>query len=589
MSGDHCKSASDLGVPMVALGLLYRRGYFRQTIDADGVQQHSYAVSDFARLGMLPVASPSGGELTVSIPFPDREVKAKVWTIDVGRVPLLLLDTDTADNHRADRPITSLLYVRGREMRLAQELILAVGGARALDALGITPSVWHLNEGHSALLQVERLARRAQADGGESLEKGLLEVRRSTAFTTHTQVAAGHETFDEELATRHLRALVEGRSLSADACLRLGWAQPGQASQSFNLSALALRTSAWVNGVSELNAEVSDEAWSHLRAHADVPKIEAITNGVHVPTWQGGEIAELLAPAIANGSGVLEASAQERILELSDLRVWDAHRAQKSHLGAFVRSRMLRQFGRHGRSPEALRDVDNLFDEKVLTLGFARRFATYKRADLLFRDIERTRSLFMDDDQPLQIVLAGKAHPADRPGQELIQKIFALGQDPSLRSRVLFLEDFDLEVARMLVQGVDVWLNTPRRPLEACGTSGMKAAINGVLNCSILDGWWQEGFAGDNGWAIDGGSFTTEAEQDEADSEALYRVLAQEIKPLFYERDENGLPPRWVSMMKRSIATGLIGFSSRRMVADYVTRAYMPLAVEAGSQEPPTP
>ena len=568
LSGDHCRSASDLGVPLVAVGLLYRRGYFRQTIDAHGRQQHTYAEVDVANAGLRPVAAATGGELMVEVPMPGRVVLARVWTVAVGRVPLLLLDTDHPANHAADRPITGLLYVQGREMRLAQEVVLGVGGVRALAELGIEPSVWHLNEGHSALLQLERL----RLHGGEP---GLAAVRSTTAFTTHTQVAAGHETFHRDVADPYLDALLADSPLHPGAARKLG-AASGDGGDDLNLTVLALRTASRVNGVSRLNARISDELWRDLPGMEGEIAVEAITNGVHLPTWLGDEMRELLAPALHSAAG--EAEVRAAIESIPDDRLWRAHREQKAQLVRFVRARLRRQYARHGRSPEELRRLDSTFDPDVLTLGFARRFATYKRAELLFRDLERTRSLFSHERRPVQIVLAGKAHPADRPGQSLVRRIFRLTQDGVLRGRVFFLEDYDLDVAYALVQGVDVWLNTPRRPLEACGTSGMKAAANGVLNCSILDGWWDEAFDGENGFAIAGGEHGSEADQDRADAQALHDVLEIQVAPRFYSRGEHGLPHEWIATMRRSIATAVVGFSSDRMVRDYVERVYAPLA-----------
>lgn len=580
LSGDHLKSASDLGLPLVGLGLLYRSGYFRQTLDADGVQQHSYPPTDYQRLGARPVANRRGGTLTVDVPFPGREVTAKVWLLQVGRVPLLLLDSDVPQNDPADRPIASVLYVRGREMRLAQELLLGVGGARALAALDIEPAVWHLNEGHSSLLQLERLLGQTGGDG-ERLDAALADCRARTAFTLHTPVPAGHESFDRDLARRYLEPWSERLGVSTERLLALGHGDHGAPDQPLNLTALALRTSRFVNGVSKLNAEVSDPNWRHIRVETapEDPSIRAITNGVHLPTWVGVEIRDLLTETVGSDWARRSvAELTEAVDAVPDERLWRAHGQQKERLARFARRRLLKQYARHGRSPDRLRAIERLFDPAVLTLGFARRFATYKRADLLFSDIHRVRGLLGHREMPMQVIFAGKAHPMDRPGQELIQHIFNLSQEADLAGRVFFLEDYDLLIGRMLVQGVDVWLNTPRRPNEASGTSGMKAAMNGVLNCSILDGWWPEGYDGDNGWAIDAGSFADAAEQDRADTLALYETLERRVAPLYYERDEAGLPRRWLAMMKHSIATTAPAFSSDRMVEDYLERAYLPLA-----------
>lgn len=584
LSGDHCKSASDLGLPMVAVGLAYTHGYFQQTIDADGVQQHFYPEYDFTRLPIRPVADPKGGgELRIVVPLPGREVQARVWVAEVGRVALLLLDTRLPENDPADRPITGQLYVRGRAMRLAQEILLGVGGVRALAALSIEPECWHINEGHSALLQLERLRQRIEAaDGSRSLGSFVEEVRRDVVFTTHTPVPAGNEQFDRDLVERYLEPWSEVLG-GLDGFIALGNADPRSEGGAFNLTALGLNTSRWANAVSKLNAEVTSRMWGQLELPRAVgePVIAPITNGIHTSTWVGEEMGALFAKTLGRDwqSHLLDEAAWQPIRKVANAEVWNAHQAQKSRLGRFVRQQTRRQLARHGSSPEELRQADALFDEEVLTIGFARRFATYKRAKLLFSKLDRLRDLLRDPHRPLQILLAGKAHPADRAGQSLIQEIFALSQTEDFRGRVFFLEGYDMKIGRMLVQGVDVWLNTPRRPMEASGTSGQKAAMNGVLNCSILDGWWPEGYEGDNGWAIDEAEVSEELndeEQDRHDAEELYRLLAEEITPAYYRREGDRPPADWVERMKASIATATPRFSSHRMVRDYVELSYLP-------------
>ena len=576
LSGDHAKTASDLGLPFVGVGLLYRHGYFRQTVDAEGLQQHTYPDYDLSRLPVRPAAAAEGGELRVEVPLPGREVSARVWVAQVGRVPVLLLDTDVPENDPADRPITGILYVSGREMRLAQEVVAGIGGVRALEALGIEPAVWHINEGHCALLQLERLIRELDRQPA-TLAAGLAKVRRDAVFTTHTPVPAGNEIFDASVARPHLEGLAERLGVGAETLAALGDAGRGDAG-TFNMTALALRTSRTANAVSRLNAEVSAEMWSALTASGEAPEIQPITNGVHVPTWVGPEMEALFRRSVGEDwpERLLDREAWEAILQLPDAELWRAHEQQKERLGRFVRSRVLRQLARHGRSPEELRRVGQFFDPSALTIGFARRFATYKRAKLAFSDLDRLRALLADTDRPLQFLFAGKAHPADRPGQELIQQIFELSQGEGRDGTVVFLEDYDMEVGRMMVQGVDLWLNTPRRPMEASGTSGQKAALNGVLNFSILDGWWPEAFDGSNGWAIRAESEgETEAEQDRLEADALYSLLEDEILPTFHDRGESGLPERWIAMMKRSIALVTPHFSSSRMVRDYVELSYL--------------
>jgi len=580
LAGDHLKSASDLGLPLVAVGLLYRNGYFHQTIDADGRQQHLYPENDFARLPVRPAAGATGREVVVQIPLVDREIGVQVWICQVGRVPLVLLDTDLRENDSADRPITSMLYTPGREMRLLQEIVLGVGGAKALEALGIEPRAWHMNEGHSALFQFERL-RRAVAAGAD-FDAAVESLRRRSAFTTHTPVQAGNETFEPAVARKYFEPWCAASGIPLDRWLALGNSDHGEPNQAFNLSAAAIRTSRRRNAVSRLNAEVAGRMWSHVVGEEtpEDERIVGITNGVHPPTWLGVELQDLFARWFGERWPQLLASETGRaaILDASDEQLWSVHRAQKLRLARFLRARLRDQFARHGLAPDELRTIEQMFDPEALTVGFARRFAIYKRAGLLFSDLHRLRQLVDSAERPVQIVLAGKAHPADRGGQELIQHIFQISQEERLKGRVFFVEDYDLRVGRMLVQGVDVWLNTPRKPMEASGTSGMKAAMNGALNCSIADGWWPEGYDGENGWVIAGKDCgSDEAAQDREDSLALYHLLEEAIVPAFYERDESGLPRRWIGKMKEAIASITPRFSSDRMVRDYCEKVYLPL------------
>lgn len=582
LSGDHCKSASDLGLPFVGVGLLYRSGYFSQAIDADGIQQHIYPDYDFTRLPVRPAMDERGRDVVVGIPLPGREVQAKVWVAEVGRVSILLLDTDLPANDPVDRPIAKVLYVRGREMRLVQEMILGVGGVKALGALGIEPALWHINEGHSVLLQLERMRTAIVAEGID-FETALERVGENVAFTTHTPVPAGNEQFDPDLATSYLDVWSEPLGTSSERLLRVGNPDHGEPDQPFNLTAFALRTSSFANGVSRLNAEVADRMWRHLftDSPAEEPVVQPITNGIHLPTWLGTELQDLFALQLGPDwqERLLDPKAWEFVYQLSNEDLWAAHQSQKERLMRFSRSRLLEQYARHGRPPSKLREVSSFFSEGALTIGFARRFATYKRAGLLFSDLHRLRGIVRSTERPVCILLAGKAHPADRPAQELIQHLFMLSQEADLEGRVAFLENYNMRVGRMLVQGVDVWLNTPRRPLEASGTSGQKAAVNGVLNCSILDGWWPEGFDGENGWSIGTGETAAEEwQQDQHDANSLYSILEEQILPTYYERDQQGMPLRWIEMMKRSIASIGARFSASRMVREYTDRAYMPLA-----------
>ena len=580
LAGDHLKSASDAALPFVGVGLLYRRGYFRQQIDADGHQEHAQPDLDPGQLPLRRARGPNGAPLEVSVPFPDRDVHAAVWVAQVGRVPLLLLDTDIPANDPADRPITHILYVRGREMRLCQEMILGIGGVRALRELGIQPAVWHLNEGHSAFLLLERARELLADEPGMAPGEALRRVGRDSVFTIHTPVPAGNEVFDRSLATKNLSPLLETMGLPAGELMELGRGHTDDPEAGFDMTAFVLRHAADANAVSQLHGETATQTWQEVAGHP----VQAITNGVHVSTWLGRPIRRLYERALGAslGTDLSDPQLVERLAELDDAELWASHLQQKREFMDFTERRLARQFARHGESPDDLRQVDNALNPAALTIGFARRFATYKRADLLFRDEERLARMLSDEERPVQVVLAGKAHPADRPGQRVIQRIFELSRSELLRGRVFILEDYDMRIARFLVGGVDIWLNNPRRPMEASGTSGMKAALNGIPSLSILDGWWDEGYNGRNGWAI--GDRTPEgddAAQDADDAESLYTLLEQEIVPRFFALDADGVPRAWVATMREAIAGSLWQFSTARMVREYVERLYLP-AVRAG-------
>ncbi len=587
LAGDHCKAASDLALPFVAVGLFYRHGYFRQSIDADGHQEHAYPDLDVSHLPLQRVADEVGDPLAVSVRLPGRTVQVAVWKVQVGRVPLLLLDTDTPLNDESDRPITHTLYVRGREMRLHQELVLGVGGVKALRALGIRPVAWHLNEGHSAFLLVERT--RELVAAGIPFEAALEQVRERSVFTIHTPVSAGNERFDADLVRSIAAPMVADSGVQMERILELGRGvddDPGQ----FDMTAFSLRLSVRANAVSQLHAETANATWERILRRP----ILGITNGVHPGTWLGGPIRALYAGLGADLDRMDDERPKDRFWErlprVSDERLWEAHMEQKLELALFARSRLRTQLARHGEPPGELHDVEAILDPNILTIGFARRFATYKRAALLFSDEERLARLLWDGERPVQVVFAGKAHPADRPGQRVIQDIFSRSRSKRLKGRVFILEDYDIRVGRYLVQGVDIWLNNPRRPLEASGTSGMKAAMNGVVNCSVLDGWWDEGWTGDNGWAIGGREMDPdEGAQDWADAQALYELLETDIVPRWYDRDKSGLPRRWTQVMRRSMASTIWPFSTARMLERYVESSYLPAALgepDAGEGAP---
>jgi glycogen phosphorylase len=550
LAGDHLKAASELGVPLVGIGLYYRRGYFRQRLEHGDRQFERYPRNDTSRLplSLVPMApvvemADENGQLL--------PVRLGVWRVKVGRVSLYLLDTKVEGNPDWARAVTDTLYGGDRENRVRQEVVLGVGGVRVLRRLGLDPTVFHLNEGHSAFLQIERM-RELVEDGGLDPHAAIERLRASTVFTTHTPVPAGNEVFDPELVRRNVGHLVERCRLPWDEFAELGKVVPEDTV--FGMTPFALRTSAWANGVSELHGAVSREMWHALwpdRPVDEVP-IVSITNGVHARTWISDELEDLLGHASPDFS---------RALELPDDVLWSAHRAAKARMLEFV----ARTRGADGLDPD------------VLTIGFARRFATYKRAGLLFSQPERLMRLIGDPERPVQILLAGKAHPADEAGKDVIQRVVEFARDVAGGSRVVFLADYEMTLARRLVQGVDVWLNTPLRPMEASGTSGMKAALNGALNCSILDGWWAEGYTPEVGFAIGNGDvLAADEEQDAADAEALYRVLEEQVLPAYYERGENGLPARWIEMMRHSMAELGPRFSTTRMVAEYAERLYLP-------------
>jgi starch phosphorylase len=581
LAGDHMKTASDMALPLIGVGLMYRKGYFRQTIDADGHQEHAYPDYELSRLPILRALDRLGEPLTISLPLPGRDLYAAVWVAQVGRVPVLLLDTDVPDNDDSDRPITHILYVRGREMRLHQELVLGVGGVRALRELDLSPAVWHLNEGHSAFLLAERA--RELVGTGTTLDAAWNAVRSDSVFTIHTPVSAGNERFDADLVRRVAGPLLEGDGrphtggVGMDAVLALGLGVE-QDPTAFDMTAFSLRLTRGANAVSLLHAQTANATWQGVMPH----EILGITNGVHTPTWLGQPVREALERYTDADFDAMDDQPPnrrfwERIARIPAQELWESHQRQKLELAIFARGRLRSQFARHGESPHTLEELEDVLDPSILTLGFARRFATYKRAALLFTDIERLARMLWSEDRPLQIIFAGKAHPADRPGQGVIQDIFGRSRSPRLRGRVFILEDYDIRIARFLVQGVDVWLNNPRRPLEASGTSGMKASANGIPNLSVLDGWWDEGWTGDNGWAI-GGRETNpdEGAQDWADAQDLYRILEEELIPAYYDREAGAPPERWIQVMRNAMSSNIWRFSTTRMLHQYVENLYLP-------------
>lgn len=575
LAGDHLKTASDLGIPMVAIGVLFHRGYFRQAVDPDGDQQHYYPSMDLGRLPIDPVGATDGGQLKVELTFPGRKVRVAAWKLQVGRVPLILLDTDLPENDPSDRSITDLLYVRGRDMRLAQELILGIGGVEVLRKLAITPSVWHVNEGHSAFSLLARAAKRI--DEGASLTEARAGIATKTLFTLHTPVPAGNERFDHAEVQRYSEYLFP--QIEQGSIADLGKAS--EQDEGFDLGALAIKFSSFVNGVSQRHGEVANEQWQHL---LDGPAA-AVTNGVHVPTWVGHSIHRLFGSALGSDWPAKLADGQgwdEKLRNIPDDELWHAHQAQKDVMTRQIRKRIRSQASRHGRGPDELKEVAAMLPLSRLTIGFARRFATYKRATLLFEDLPRLQAILTNSETPVQLVFAGKAHPADQDGQELIRRVVELSQRPEFRGHLFFVEDYDMALGQLLTSGSDVWLNSPTPPKEASGTSGMKAALNGALNLSVPDGWWREAVRhGENGWSF--GPDGVEPRSDREDADSLYSLLEDQVVPLYYSRDGDDVPKAWTTMMKEAMVSSVFPFSSHRMLMQYAAKAYYPLA-EAGAR-----
>jgi glycogen phosphorylase len=591
LAGDHLKSASDLGVPLVGVGLLYRNGYFRQALGPDGGQRERYPETDWSDLPLADVTGPDGTPVVVEVPVGGEVVRAAVRRIQVGRVPLLLLDADIDGNAPGSRMITSTLYGGDRDMRIRQEVLLGVGGVRALAAAGMSPTVFHMNEGHSALLALERL-RALIADEGVPPAAARELVIASTVFTTHTPVPAGNETFAPDLARAYLEPLAEAAGMGWDDLAALA-EHPDEGDAAFGMTPLALRTSGFANGVAALHGDTSRRMWRGLWPAlplAEVP-IASITNGIHTASWLSRDMHELLERYI--GPGLRERPEDPAVWEKADTippgELWRVHELSRERLVLVARERLRAQLARAGSRRVASRAAGDALRPDALTICFARRFATYKRADLLFRDPERLARLLDDERRPVQFVIAGKAHPLDGPGKDLLRTVVQESQRPRLRDRIVFLEDYDMHIARYLVQGADVWLNVPRRPLEASGTSGMKAAVNGALNLSVLDGWWAEGYSPECGWAIGSGEQYDDPEENDAvEAEALYTLLEREVVPAFYARDASGRPREWTTMMTASIRRLGGAFSTGRMVREYAERAYVPAhraatALAAGS------
>jgi starch phosphorylase len=582
LAGDHIKSASDLAIPLIGIGLFYGQGYFRQRLDDKGWQQEEYLQTEVNNLAMEPAIGKNGEPVTVQIDTRRGYIRAKVWRVKVGRVDLLLLDSDVAGNAPEDRELTSRLYGGDGRVRIRQELLLGVGGVRALKAMGVTPSVLHLNEGHSGFAVLEAIRNRMEEEG-MSFDEAVPRVSREVCFTTHTPVPAGHDRFSYDLIEEHLGPLREQLGISADRLMSIGRENTSNHNEDFCMTVLGLKLSRRANAVSALHGEVSRNMWTGLypgKAEDSVP-IGHITNGVHVPSWLAPQMSRLYDRHLGAGwnSRSAEPSIWEGIENIDDGELWETHLSLKSRLLEFIRARAVAQSKRREEPAATLQKLSRLLTPDALTIGFARRFATYKRANLFLADIEKLASMVNDANRPVQFVFAGKAHPRDEPGKRVLQQIAELMHDSKFSDKFVFIEDYDINVGRFFVQGVDVWLNNPRRPLEASGTSGQKVVLNGGLNLSVLDGWWAEAYDGLNGFAIGTGRTHSNMNvHDTRDGEDLYRVLHDEVIPLYYQRDRDGLPRGWVKRMKRTIRTLGWRFNADRMVMDYTTKCYVPAA-----------
>jgi starch phosphorylase len=582
LSGDHLKEASDLGMPLIAVGFLYTQGYFTQHITEDGWQEALYKNLKFEDLPILPLIDSNGESACISVELPGREVTARLWVIQVGRIPLYMLDTDVEANSLADRQLSARLYSSDLDLRISQEILLGVGGVRALRVLGYNPNIWHLNEGHSAFLILERV--REMVEAGHTIETALKNVQKTIVFTTHTPVPAGNDEFPVWLVEKYFSYLWPQLNLDREQFMDLArnlhsWGE------TFSMPILALRYSEYRNGVSELHGRVARKMWHFLwpdRREEDVP-ISHITNGVHTGTWLARRMKLLYDHQLGEEwyDHQDDPHIWERIEAIPDEDLWEIRRHLKRKLVSYMRDRTRLQWIEGDIHPVQVIASGALLDPYVLTIGFARRFATYKRANLILSDLNRLLKIINRPNMPVQIIFAGKAHPADEPGKFLIQEVYRVVKNADNGGRLVFLEDYDMNLARYLIQGVDVWLNTPRRPNEASGTSGQKAAINGVLNFSVLDGWWREGYNGRNGWAIgEDKDYQDSSLQDRIDAESLYEILENQIIPMYYqERSASGLPRDWIKRMKESIRTLSPQFCMQRMLKEYAERLYLPVII----------
>jgi starch phosphorylase len=585
LAGDHLKSASDLGVPLVGVGLLYQKGYFRQYLNIDGLQQEVYAENDFFNMPIELVRRENGLPLTISVDYPDRCVIAQIWFVSVGRVKLYLLDTNVQANSPIDRMITSSLYGGDQELRIRQEIMLGIGGLKALTAMGIKPTVCHMNEGHAAFMALERI-RELRAAENMTFDEAVEATSAGNVFTIHTPVKAGLDEFRMELMDKYFGNYFPKLGINRKQFLGLGRILTDDDSEPFKMPILALRLSSYTNGVSKLHGEISRGIWGSLWPgipRNEVP-ITSITNGIHIKNWVSDEIDSLYGKYLGLNwaDDAMDKSLWKSVDQIPDEEFWLVHQRCKEQLIVFTRNRLKAQMQRRGTYHTELNHAEEVLDPEALTIGFARRFTTYKRGNLLLKDPERLTKLLTDKDRPMQIIFAGKAHPKDNDGKEIIRQIVHFANQNSIRRRVVFLEDYNIDIARYLVRGVDVWLNNPRRPMEASGTSGMKAAVNGVLNMSTPDGWWCEGYTQEGGWVIGiEESYEDDDYQDLVESQAIYDMLENEVIPLFYTRSVDNLPRAWIRRVKNSIKWIAPQFNTHRMVAEYTQRFYNPAAAKS--------
>ena len=582
LAGDHLKSASDLGIPLVGVGLLYQKGYFRQHLNIDGWQQEVYSHNDFYNMPLELVRKDDGEPLTISVEYPGRTVWAQIWRVSVGTVKLYLLDTNISDNSSADRLITANLYGGDRELRIRQEILLGIGGLRALLAMGIKPDVCHMNEGHAAFMALERI-RQLRNDNDMTFSQAMEVTKSANVFTIHTLVKAGLEEFSVELMDKYFGDYLSQLGIDREQFLALGRIFPDDANEPFKMPILALRMSSYRNGVSKLHGELSRGMWAALWPGIPVNEVPliSITNGAHIKSWLSEEMSSLYERYLGPdwSEEAIDKSIWENIDQIPDEEFWQAHQRCKGRLIAFVRTRLKIQMQRRGTYHTELNWAEEVLDPEVLTIGFARRFASYKRGNLLLKDPERFVKLLTDPDRPVQLLFAGKAHPRDKEGKEIIRQIVHFADQFNVKRHIVFLEDYDIDVARFLVRGVDVWLNNPRPPMEASGTSGMKAAFNGVLNISTLDGWWYEAYRPEVGWVVGAGEkYSDHNYQDAVESQVIYNILENEIVPLFYTRSVDNLPRAWIRRMKNSIKWTTPRFNTDRMVAEYTEKFYKPAA-----------